>query len=784
MHSRRRDLNPVARGRARRAALRLARALLVVSILAFDAHGDLTGDFVGADSCRTCHDDVYTRWSGSHHARAMSVPTPGSVLGDFADARFVEEGIETTFHRKGSSYYVRTQGPDGNTADYEVKYTFGFDPLQQYLLELPGGRLQALTIAWDARSKSEGGQRWFSLYPDETLTPGDPLHWTGYLQNWSLQCAHCHSTDLRKRYDAESATYDTRYAEINVACEACHGAGKRHAEWAKTAEPPYPAGDPKGLDTSLTKRTASAWRFLDEAAAVATRTAPGDENVVATCAPCHARRAIMKESAPPDANVYDAYRPALLTEPLYFVDGQQHDEVYTWGSFLQSKMYQRGVVCSDCHDSHTLALRAEGNALCAQCHRPGVFDTPDHHHHAAGSNGARCVECHMPARTYMVVDPRRDHAFKVPRPDVAAEIGAPDACTQCHTGKTQTWAAEAMDGFYGDRWRTRPQIATRIHTALRRGTVGARTLLQIANDGVQPAIVRATAVASAGAGFVAPQVSLAVPLLRDEDPGVRLAALDLVARLPPDARISLAAPLLTDRVLGVRLQAAVVLAGAAAERLSPEQVAARARGIDEYVAAQMLNADQPFANVNLGNLHAQLGRSHDARSAFERAVRIDPRHVPAYANLADLERALGDEEACDAVLARGLSAVPDAASLLHARGLSRVRRGASAEALTDLEAAARLDPTSPRYAYVYGVALHSAGRTSEAFDVLAAADRAHPYDVDILGALASLLAEARNPSEALVYARKLDEAVPGDPNVANLLTHLLAALGAGDPGPE
>lgn len=702
----------------------------------------------------------------------MQTPTPASVLGDFQDARFVENGVETSFHRKGDAYVVRTPGPDGKPSEYEVKYTFGFDPLQQYLLELPGGRLQALTIAWDSRPKAEGGQRWFSLYPNEKLEPGDPLHWTGYLQNWNLQCAHCHSTDLRKGYDVAASTYDTRYAEINISCESCHGAGKRHVEWAEKATPPYAAADTKGLSTSVGRRASGTWAFADAAAAIATRSGAPNEHLVSTCAPCHARRTLMKEGVAPDASLYEGHRPALLTEPLYFLDGQQHDEVYTWGSFLQSRMHQRGVVCSDCHDSHTLELRAEGNSLCAQCHRPDVFDTESHHHHAEGSKGAQCVECHMPARSYMVVDPRRDHGLKVPRPDVAATIGAPDACTQCHTGKSQSWAAEAMDGFYGKRWRARPDIATKVHASLGRGTVGARALLEIANDQARPAIVRASAVESASASFVLPQSALVAPLLRDFDPGVRLAALALVERLPDEQRAELAAPLLTDRVLGVRMEAAVILADLPQEQLSPEHVAARARGIDEYIAAQTLNADQPFASSNLGNLYLRLGRSDEARAAYERALRIDRNHVPAYANLADLHRTLGDEAACEATLARGLAAVPEAPALLHARGLSRVRRRETAEAVEDLAQAARLEPTNARYAYVYAIALHSSGRSEEALAALVKADEANPYDLDILGALVSMLAEAGKPGEALVYARKLREALPGNAEVERLVASL------------
>ena len=749
-----------------------AAALAFLVAAAPPVRGDESNGYVGADACRSCHDDAYVRWSSSHHAQSMRLPTPSSVLGNFDDARFVENGVETRFFKRGSGYYVRTQGADGKPQEYAVKYTFGFDPLQQYLLELPGGRLQALTIAWDSRPKAEGGQRWLSLYPDEKLAPGDPLHWTGYLQNWNLQCAHCHSVDLRKRYNVDTATYDTRFAEVNVACESCHGVGKPHVEWAKTATPPYEPSDAKGLTTRLGRRPIGSWRFADDTAAIATRVGPADDHVVPTCAPCHSRRTLLKEGVTPDASLFEGYRPALPNEPLYFVDGQQRDEVYTWGSFLQSKMYARGVVCSDCHDSHTLALRAEGNAVCAQCHRPDVFDTTRHHHHTVDGKGSHCVDCHMPPRTYMVVDPRHDHAFKVPRPDIASAVGAPDACTQCHGDKTQDWAAAEMDRFYGRGWRDRPQIATKVHSALRRGAVGARALLEIANDAPQPAIVRAAAVESAGGGFAPQQIALAAPLLRDHDPAVRLAALPLFERLSPEQALPLVAPLLTDAVGAVRSQAAVVLVGVPTERLGRDQLAARDRGIQDYVDAQLLNADQPFANVNLGNLYFRLGRIDDARVAIERALAIDPQYVPAYANLADLHRAAGDEAACDAAIARGLAAVPHAAALHHARGLALVRRGVAAEALPELETAAKLDPSSARYAYVHAVALHSLGRSSEALAALARADGAHPYDIEILSALVSLLLEARRPADALAYAQRLREALPEDPEIARLVARL------------
>ena len=305
----------------------------------------------------------------------MQAATAATVLGNFADARFRHQGVESSFFKRGDKFMVRTDGPDGKLADYEIAYTFGVYPLQQYLIAFPGGRYQALPIAWDARPKDQGGQRWFHLQPGEKIDHTDPLHWTGRYQNWALQCAECHSTDLKKGYDAASDTYKTTYSEINVACEACHGQGSRHVNWAREAKAPYAAHGDKGLP-ALATRWNEAWKFPASDARFAVRDKPADPAGMNTCAACHARRATLSEARKAGAPLEDSHRLAMLTAPNYHADGQQREEVYVWGSFLQSKMHQNGVTCMDCHEPHSLKLRAEGNALCTRCHNAAEFDAP------------------------------------------------------------------------------------------------------------------------------------------------------------------------------------------------------------------------------------------------------------------------------------------------------------------------------------------------------------------------------------------------------------------------
>src|SRR5688572_1418652 len=165
---------PVATGGARIAAASiLAAALLAIAVWAVvrrspedpvvtpARRAELT--YVGAPACAECHVAVAEAWRGSHHDLAMQEATVATVLGDFDDAVFEHAGVTSTFFRRDGKLLARTDGPDGALHDYEIAYTFGVEPLQQYLIGFPGGRYQALGIAWDSRPREQGGQRWFHL---------------------------------------------------------------------------------------------------------------------------------------------------------------------------------------------------------------------------------------------------------------------------------------------------------------------------------------------------------------------------------------------------------------------------------------------------------------------------------------------------------------------------------------------------------------------------------------------------------------------------------------------
>ena len=724
--------------------------------------------FIGSAACAECHRTETEAWKTSQHARAMQHANERSVLGDFNHAQFSYNGIDSTFFKRDAKYFVRTDGADGKLAEFEIRYTFGVDPLQQYLIEFSDGRLQALSIAWDARPKDQGGQRWFHLYPKEKIDHRDELHWTRRQQNWNFMCADCHSIDVRKNYDAASDSFKTQWAEITVGCEACHGPGSAHAAWAKTK----PADPTLGLTLRFDERRDVAWT-IDPKSGTAGRSRPNDAHTeLEVCAQCHARRAQIAEGYHAGRPFLDHYRPSLLSPGLFHADGQQRDEVYIWGSFLQSKMQRAGVTCSDCHEPHGGKLRAEGNAVCAQCHLPARYEDPKHHFHPMGSKGSACVDCHMPETTYMVIDPRRDHSLRVPRPDQSVALGVPNACNACHADKDAAWAAGVLDARLGRRPEGFQRFAATLAAAARGDAAAGGMLAALAGDPSQSAIARASAAQALGAAL-SPQTldALRAPLAA-ADPLQRLAAVSALEALPEEPRLALAAPLLDDRRRAVRIEAAQVLSSIPDASFPAARRAAFERAAAEYESVQRYNFDRPEARTSLGTFYARRGRMQDAEKTLRSALALEPRHVPAYVNLADLWRSLGRDAAGEAILREGLALMPDDATLRHVLGLTLVRLQRADAGLAELARAAALAPGDARFAYVYAVGLYSNGKPQEA---LAEIDRAlvrHPAQRELLLAGASFSRESGARERALEYARRLVEAAPGDAQAQQLLRAL------------
>jgi tetratricopeptide (TPR) repeat protein len=727
--------------------------------------------YVGAGTCASCHATETALWESSHHDLAMQHADENTVLGDFDDASFEKDGVTTTFFRKDGDFVVRTDGPDGSLEDFEVLFTFGVTPLQQYLVALPGGRLQALTTAWDTRPAEDGGQRWFHLYPDEVIPAGDELHWTGRLQNWNTMCADCHSTNLVRSYDLATDTFHTTYSEINVACESCHGPGSAHVGWAEKT-PGWEAMPDMGLVVPLDDRKGATW-ILDPATGNSRREPPRASTMeVETCAVCHSRRGPLTASAIPGHPIGDSYRVVNLDQGLYFPDGQIRDEVYEYGSFLQSRMFHEGVTCSDCHEPHSLKLRFEKNGVCLQCHEATKFDVPEHHHHAMGSEGAECASCHMPERTYMVVDPRRDHSFRIPQPLASAAVGAPNTCNACHATETPEWAAGKIAEWHPDPSTPFQQFGQALHDGAR-GAPGARQrLLALAADADQPGIARASAIDRLDRVTSREAYDLLVGLLADPDPLVRRSAAAAFATIPADGRSPLLA-LAEEPVLDVRMEAGRLLAEVPDQALAPEAVVPREQLIAAYRAAQEANPDRPESHHNLGLIEMAQGRPREAERAFRNALAVDPLFVPAAVNLADLLQGAGRDVEGEPILRAIVERLPDEPNARLALGFWLVRNGQPEAAREELRRAEENGAAlSPRFAYVYAVSLADGGDRDQAIDILTGNLEHFPYDRDTLIALAVYESQAGDIAAATAHAELLARLEPEDASIRDFLNQL------------
>lgn len=718
--------------------------------------------YVDNNLCLGCHKGQAQQWQGSHHAKAMAVPTAGTVRGNFSNTTFTHQGVTSRFFKRDARFFVNTDGPDGKLSDFEIAYTFGVEPLQQYLITLPGGRLQALQIAWDSRRL-----RWFHLLPKEKTGPGDVLHWTGRYQTANTMCIACHATAFEKRYSANTDSFDSRWAEPGVSCQACHGAGQQHVQWARqraeSKSVPEIAGKHTGLAFDL--RTMNASQRSD------------------LCAGCHSRRSDLVATPQPGKPLLDSYLPSLLNDGLYHADGQQSEEVFAYGSFRQSKMHASGVTCTDCHSAHTGKLKIAGNGVCLQCHAPkphanpnfagaiGNYETSAHHFHKQGSAGAQCAGCHMPSKNYMQIQPRPDHSIRIPRPDLSVKLGTPNACNNCHTNRSAQWAADRVVQWYGP---TRQQSAHygEVFSAARAGQPQANeALAHLAGDRLTPAIVRATAL-FALFNDSSTDIDGRIKATLDADPVVRASAADGLEATPAATRTAALTPLLGDPVRAVRIAAARSLSSLPRNQLDSSRLADFDAAVAEYIVAQSISLDMPGAHLNLAVLYQNIGRIDLAEAHYLDALRLDPDFTPARANLARLYNAASRNADAERVLVEGLKRMPDIGELQYSLGLLLAEQNRLPEAATVLAKATTLLPQRSRIQYNLGLTLLQLGRRQLAEKALLDAQALDPQDADPAYALATFYAQGGQREKAIEWAEKRLQLRPGDTQARQLLLQL------------
>lgn len=734
--------------------------LLLAGVYAFaDWYRVLPADtprqFVGGHRCIECHQNEHQKWQGSHHDLAMDEATPETVLGDFSGTTLEHHGIVSTMFQRDGKFWINTEGPDGKLSDFEIKYVFGVDPLQQYMVEFERdqgtaddelARVQVLRVSWDVER-----QRWFYLAPPDVsdkLAPDDPLHWTGSAQNWNHMCAICHSTNLQKQFDVATRSYHTTFTDIDVNCEACHGPGSLHVQMAESPSLFWDRHHRFGL------------RELKSASS---------QNQIETCAPCHSRRGMIHACNGAEPSYYDCYENGLLTPETYYPDGQIRDEVYVFGSFVQSKMYHKNIRCSDCHDPHTARLIYQGNQVCTSCHQhtAAKYDTPAHHNHPQDSEGAKCVACHMPDAPFMDIDLRRDHSLRVPRPDLSVKWKTPNACTGCHLDESKLpeasrgklnyyadwmkayeagdeavksevdrvnqWSSDWFKRWYGDK--PRPHFVDALAPAFAGDPKSVDGLIAIVEDRESPAIVRASALTQLMRFAPERALPLAERLLTHSDPSVRATAVRCLSGLPPEQLRERLTARLHDSTRLVRTEAARALAAIPRNQLKLEDQKALTAALDELITGQQVNADQAGAHLALGLLAESMGQPQRAIASYQAAVHVQPNMAGPRSNLSQLLQRMGDEAGARQMLKaelqllrRDAELAPEQDTVQYRYGLSLYLDGQLEAALAPIERARQLAPHTTDYHTSYALILERLGRREEALEAIEQAISTRPRD--------------------------------------------------------
>jgi tetratricopeptide (TPR) repeat protein len=723
--------------------------------------------FTGRASCIECHKKQDDLWRGSHHDLAMDTASVKTVLGNFDNYEYRHNGLTHRMFTKDGKYFVNTQGPGGKFADFQITFTFGYTPLQQYLVPFEGGKLQCLPIAWDTEKK-----KWFHLgdtvYKGQDIKPDNWLYWTNQAQNWNGMCADCHSTNLRKNYDPASGTFNTTWSEIDVSCEACHGPASDHIEWANLPEGSRPAD----VNTGLVVRT----RNLD------------NKELLNVCARCHSRRAIMSDYDNNNDDLLNYMIPQLITTPVYHADGQIRDEDYEYASFTQSKMFEKGIKCSDCHDSHSVKTLKADNELCMKCHRPDIYNTPSHHFHKMPEpkgtplinrgkpeykqgTGAQCVNCHMVGQFYMGNDYRRDHSFRNPRPDLTISIGTPNACNDCHTDKTVAWSQGFIEKWYGSK--KRPHYGETFAAANKRDLKAIPGLILYAGNELFPLMVRSTAVSLLANYDDSLSKKAIEKALSDPASLVRHSAINGFS--PENVRSfeKLMTPLLNDPVKGIRVEAAIKLSEVPENQLSGPVKKARKAALEEYKNTNLYVSDFPGGRYNLGIMYANAGDLEKAAESYRTAIKIDGLFYMAKVNLATIYNQQGKNDEAEKLLREVIAENPQIDQVYYSLALLLAEKGSIAESRKYFRKAAELMPEQTRILYNLALFENSLGNLTVAEEYLLKALMKEPDNYDFLYAICTFYLEHKQNAKAVPFARRLVEKYPGN-QVGNQL--LQAAL--------
>ncbi len=701
-------------------------------------------EFLGDQACKSCHSNEYHQWLQSDHFMAMQPPNDSTVKGDFNNASYTADGVTSHFFKKEGKFFINTEGDDGKNHDYSVKFIFGYKPLQQYLVEFPGGRMQVPRLSWDTKQK-----KWFNQYAGQKIAAHDWLHWTGNAQNWNTMCASCHSTNLQKNYNTDADSYSTTYSVINVSCESCHGAGKLHIDFVN------------GDDYKKGNKVAGSYLTLAKNS--------GQLAQINACAPCHARKSNISASEIASSEIMDNYIPEIPTTEHFYADGQVNDEDYIYTSFLQSKMFRHGIKCSNCHNPHSTKLIVGGNQTCLQCHAK-KYDEPTHTFHAAGVVASDCVSCHMPSKLFMGNDLRHDHSFRVPRPDLSMKYGTPNACTNCHNNRTAQWAADAVSKWYGSARKY--HFADDLIPGSKSDENSEVHLIKLLKDTAVPNIIKATAANYLGNIQTQNSLQALINLLSNTDAQTRYSALRSLANFQPQSWLDAVGPLLSDKVRAVRIAAADLYSTIPEQEIPQAYTPVFASARNELQNYLFYQADFSVGNLMIADHYLQQKDYFNAEKFYLRGLKKDSLMNYGRLNLSSAYSAQGKNDLALQELETAVKIDPANDRVYYNLALLNNEQNNKAAAEKYFAKAVQLKSVNPRLYYNYGLFLNEGKRYTEAEIVLQKGLAINPADPQLYYVLTIVYIRSNNKVKAKQSATKLKQLDPNNPAYSQIFTNL------------
>lgn len=532
--------------------------------------------FAGSDTCRACHPSQYASWHASYHRTMTQVASPSTARPDFDNQTVTAvQGRPMQLRTQDDRLFATFDDPDAGVVDgvrprIERAVTLITGSHNQQVFWYATGHDRVLGQLPAAYLVAE--QRWIPRRMAVLHPPGQgPLSETGH---WNSTCLVCHATHAKPQFDTpfgsrpiDQQSVQTTAVEFGIACESCHGPSAAHVRANRnplrryglhlTGRTDSTVVQPTRLDprrgSQVCGQCHSVWEFYDgsgerRANSEGLPFRPGDD--------LGATRFL----AQPTRNLDSPTMQALLADDSRFIrdafwdDGTVRVSGREYNGLLESPCYTRATTpertlsCFSCHTLHKepadtrtltawaddqLSTRAasgdtsasEGNEACLQCHEPLRASVTSHTHHAEGSSGSRCFNCHMPYTTYGLLKTIRSHTVSSPSVRESVEARRPNACNLCHLDRTLGWTATALSRWYGTSspllGRDEQSVAASLLWLLK-GDAGQRAI-------VAQAMAWRPAQAASGTGWMAPHLAR---LLDDPYDAVRLGAARSLGALP------------------------------------------------------------------------------------------------------------------------------------------------------------------------------------------------------------------------------------------------------------